>query len=64
MRKPIKLVSVAMKHQVSRLEKKFGELDANFWSEDKGKYYSGVDLSCSILGNVASILRNGTVEMR
>lgn len=64
MKKSIKLVSVAMKHQVSRLEKKYGELDKNFWSEDKGKYYSSVDLRCSILGNIASILRNGTVEMR
>ncbi len=64
MKKSVKLVSVAMKHQVSQLEKRFGELEKNFWSEDKGKYYSGVDLKCSILGNVASILKNGRIEMR
>ena len=62
MKKSSKLISVAMKHQITRIEKEFGGLDKNFWSEDKGKYYSGVDLSCSILGNVASVLKNGTVE--
>ena len=56
--------SASMKYQVLRLEKKFGDLDKNYWPEGKGKFYSGVDLSCSILGNVATVLRNGAVEMR
>ena len=39
MKNSSKLISVAMKHQVSRMEKKFGDLDKHFWSEDKKKYY-------------------------
>ena len=64
MKKSVKLVSVAMKFQTSKLEKKFGDLEKKFWSEDKSKYYSSVDLRCSILGNVASVLKSGRVEMR
>ena len=59
-----KSITVAMKHQIKRLENKFGDLEKRFWSEDKSKFYSGVDLRSSILGNVATVLRGGVVEMK
>ena len=59
-----KNVSSKMKLQISKLEEKYGTLEKRYFSDEDGNFWDGVDLSCNILGNVASVLKDGTVEMR
>ena len=50
----------ATKKSIAKLEKKYGELEKRRF--DLGDGTLGVDLRCKVLGNVAAVLADGTIE--
>lgn len=51
-----------MEKSIEKLEKKFGQLTQTEF--DIGDGEKAVNLSCSILGNVADVYQDGRIEMR